>query len=123
MGIKKKFCCTQCNYSTNFNHDLKRHSKAKHSPQHPESMKKFKCEHCKFSTNYKQNILRHTEVKHPVQHTKKSMKDKAKKCLWKPMFYTVQVLDNSLKKTPKFYTVQVLENSASKNEEGKIEKS
>ena len=123
MEIKKKFSCTQCNYSTNYKHDLKRHSKAKHLDLLQKSMKKLNCENCKFSTNHKQNILRHNEVKHPVQRTKKSLKEKAKKCFCIPMFYTVQVLDHTLKKTPKFYTFQFLENSQRKNEEGKVEKS
>ena len=90
--ITKKFCCSLCNYSTNYNYDLKRHSKAKHSAQHPENMKKFKCEHCKFSTNYKQNILRHTEFKHGEKKTgKRGREEKSTSCLCLPMFYIVQI--------------------------------
>ena len=92
--IEKKFSCSLCNYSTNYNHDLKRHFKAKHSAPHPENIKKFKCEHCKFSTNYKHNILRHTELKHGLgekKTVKRGRECKSTGCLCLPMFYIVQI--------------------------------
>lgn len=94
MDTKKKFCCTHCNYSTKYNYDLKRHTKAKHSTKN-----KFNCDLCTFSTNYKRSLLRHTEVKHKCE--KKTAKKIAKKCFWLPVFYTVQILENSPKKVVK----------------------
>ena len=76
-------------------------------------MKKFNCDHCTFSTNYKRSMSRHTEVKHPVQHVlgkkKTGMKSgtilgrekKSISCLCLPMFYTVQIWENSPKQLVK----------------------
>ena len=83
----KKFNCDKCTYSTNYNYDLKRHSRARH----PDTIKKFKCDKCNYSTNYNHHLKRHSKAKHPHGKSLGENKSREKICLCVPMFYIVQI--------------------------------
>ena len=56
----KKFNCDNCNYSTNYRYNLRRHSMAKH----PDKVKRFKCNKCNYSNNNNHHLRSHSKAKH-----------------------------------------------------------
>ena len=70
----RKYICNHCNYSSNYKHNLLRHTEFKHPDQH---------------------------TKKTLKKAKSYLDVKSIKCLCKPMFYTIQNSPKEIKQSKK----------------------
>lgn len=65
-GVPKKYKCDQCEHSTAFARDLRKHKECMHGTRE----RKFACQHCDFKTTLESYLQKHIERSHQDKQLK-----------------------------------------------------